>query len=511
MRQALYRKYRPKTLSEVVGQEYLKVAIGNQLASGQIGHAYLFTGPKGTGKTTVARILARSVNCLDIKNGMPCGKCANCVAFDNGQMMDLIEIDAASNRSIDNIRELISKIALSPSQGRYKIYVIDEAHQLTKDASNALLKTLEEPPSHAIFVLATTEPDKLLPTIVSRCQRFDFRYVPMDEAVGYLATVAKAEKIKISPDGLEFVARQSGGGMRDAMSLLDQASFIEGEITQARLTEWLGFVDWQTVCDMTNGLAAGNVKEVLAKIDELYHNGYDLHLLDSSWIALVRQVLAVKLGNGDKLPVAKEQINRLAGLAEILSLQKIITILQELMWAGRELKTAVVPQAPLEIVVVRLAEQGNQAVVAASSQPNRSEVVQGGDTPNSEPPQPTGEIKGGNLPKAVAEDVEPAGNISNSELLEIWPRVLEQMRSFSPTLTATLAKTQIEVADGAVAIRFTSKFHKEKMEQPASMGLLKRALGEVGFNCRVVCVVEEAKVEQPVDLQNVSEVFGGLS
>lgn len=503
MRQALYRKYRPKTLSELVGQEYVKITIGNQLAAGQVGHAYLFAGPKGTGKTTVARILARSVNCLELTNGVPCGKCVNCVAFDNNQMMDLIEIDAASNNSVDSVRDLISKISLAPTLGKYKIYILDEAHQLSKPASNALLKTLEEPPSHAIFVLATTEPDRLLPTIISRCQRFDFRFVPVGEAVKRLAEIAKAEKMNISKDGLEFIARQSGGSERDAESLLEQASFIEGEITQAKLTEWLGFVDWQTVYEMTEWLVDGKVKEILAKIDELYHNGYDLNRLTASWMAIVRQVLAAKLGNGDRLPVTKEQINHLVGLAQKLSVQRTVIILQELMWAGREMRSVVVPQTPLEIAVVKLAAKIEPAEDEADEELSKPAGMSGGTKTKENQSAVASE-------GATTDKTTQRTGIVLSEIQEIWPRVLEQMRLISPTLAGMLVKAQIGVERDRVVVKFTSKFHKEKMEQPSGLGLLQRAFREVGYDCAIVCALEQVINEQPADIQNVSEIFGGV-
>lgn len=506
MRQALYRKYRPKTLSEVVGQEYLKVTLTNQLAGGQIGHAYLFSGPKGTGKTTVARIVAKSVNCLSSKDGTPCGKCDNCASFENGQMIDLIEIDAASNRSIDNIRELISKIALAPSVGKYKIYVIDEAHQLTKDASNALLKTLEEPPSHAIFVLATTEPEKLLPTIVSRCQHFEFRYVPLVEQVKYLGEVAKAEKIKISADGLEFIARQSGGGMRDAMSLLEQASFIEGEITQITLAEWLGLVAWQTVYELTMGLVAGDAKGVIAKINELYVQGYDLSRLTASWITTIRQVLAVKLGNGDTLSVGSEQIAQLQELSEKLPLNKIVVILQELMGASREVKVGVVPQLALEIAVVKLAgvkDDDNKPNQEPPSEPQATSHKPPAKQPQEDSRQPLAKME--QEPSVGGQPV-----MSEGELVEVWPKVLEQMRGLSPTLAGALNRTTVEVGKSGVVVKFTSRFHKEKMEQPNSMGLLTRAFTEVGYECRIRCEVMEVAEDKPIDIKNVSEVFGEM-
>ncbi len=500
MRQALYRKYRPKTLSEVAGQDYVKITLGNQLAAGQVGHAYLFTGPKGTGKTTVARILAKSVNCLEPKKGEPCGKCAMCEAFDNEQMFDVIEIDAASNNSVENVRDLIAKINLVPTIGKYKIYILDEAHQLSKSASNALLKTLEEPPAHAIFVLATTESEKLLPTIISRCQRFDFRYVPTDEVVKYLGQIAKAEKIKISSDGLEFIAGHSGGGVRDAVGLLEQASFIEGEITQATLTDWLGLVDWQTIYEMTEWLVKNNSKEILAKIDDLYHSGCDLNRLTASWVAMWRQILAVKLGNGGRLPIAKDQVSQLTLLSKELSVQKILTTLQELMWAGREMKGALVPQVPLEVAVVKLTQSTEESVVSKNEQ---------------EPPEPPSSASIGEESPVAASDEAPKERVSqqtgitSDELGIIWPKVLDLVRSSSQTLAATLARAQVGVDAGAVVVKFTSRFHKEKLEQRESYGLLKGAFQELGCDAKIICAIEVPPAEEPVDAQNISEVFGG--
>src|SRR3990167_2702860 len=224
MQLAWYRKYRPQTFTEVVGQEHVRTTLRNQIKAGSFGHAYLFSGPKGTGKTSMARILARAMNCLengpsfakategsvstDKKGalGAPCGKCAMCVAFDRGQMLDLIEIDAASNTGVDNIRDLIDKLNLAPSMGKFKVYVIDEAHQLSKSAFNALLKTLEEPPAHAIFILATTEPHKFPATIISRCQRFDFRHLNMADIVVWLKTVANKETIQLDEAAAELIA-----------------------------------------------------------------------------------------------------------------------------------------------------------------------------------------------------------------------------------------------------------------------------------------------------------------
>ena len=232
MTQALYRKYRPLGWAEVVGQEHVVQTLRNAIAADRVAHAYLFSGPRGTGKTTLARLLAKAVNCLDEdRTKRPCNDCENCKAVNENCFMDLIEIDAASNTSVDDVRDLRDKINFSPSQGKYKIYIIDEVHMLSTQAFNALLKTLEEPPPHAIFVLATTEIHKIPATVLSRCQRHEFRRVPVDEIVGQLKAIVKAEKIQAHDDALATIARQAGGGLRDAISLLDQLASAGTKIT----------------------------------------------------------------------------------------------------------------------------------------------------------------------------------------------------------------------------------------------------------------------------------------
>ncbi|MFH1714260.1 MAG: DNA polymerase III subunit gamma/tau, partial [Candidatus Nealsonbacteria bacterium] len=226
----LYRKYRPKTFSEIVGQEHVVQTLTNALSLGLISHAYLFSGPRGSGKTTIARLLAKSLNCQNRKEGSfePCNKCDSCLEIMENRSMDLIEIDAASHRGIDEMKELIEGIKFSPSKSKYKVFIIDESHQLTKEAANALLKTLEEPPSHAVFILATTEIHKMIPTIISRCQRFDFRKLTLSEIVRRLEYVAKKEKTKIEKPALELIALNSGGAVRDAEGLLDQVLTFRG-------------------------------------------------------------------------------------------------------------------------------------------------------------------------------------------------------------------------------------------------------------------------------------------
>ncbi|AKM84625.1 MAG: polymerase III subunit gamma and tau, DNA polymerase III subunit gamma/tau protein [candidate division Kazan bacterium GW2011_GWA1_50_15] len=487
MQLAWYRKYRPQTFSEVVGQAHIKTTLLNQIKAGSFGHAYLFAGPKGTGKTSIARILARTVNCLDTNSpageGEACGKCAMCQAFDHGQMLDLIEIDAASNTGVDNIRDLIDKIALAPTMGRFKIYVIDEAHMLSKAAFNALLKTLEEPPAHAIFVLATTEPQKFPATIVSRCQRFDFHYLTVSEVADWLKTVAVKEQVKLADAAAELLAQEAGGSMRDAIALLEQAAAAGGEITKDQLTSWLGLVDWTTVYQLMQKVLAGETKAATAQLAQIYQDGYDLHRLAIAWIALVRQILTVKLGNASELGLSADRERQLGPLAEQLTLGEIAWLLEDLMQAATDIKTAAVVQLPLELVIVRAVHQ-----LASAGHNNDND-----QPPSSNMTQPPVSNKTGDPKDAV----------------ENWPRVVSAVRETHPTLAALLGQAHVDQQSNKLRATFGLPFHKEMVEQPANRQVVMGALQRLGWECTIECVVD-AKPATPkgVAVEEVLQVFG---
>ncbi len=266
--QALYLKYRPQTFDEVVGQEPITRTLRNALRQGKIRHAYLFTGPRGTGKTTTARLLAKAVNCQAPEGKRPCNACPICVAINEGRLLDLIEIDAASNRGIDEIRDIREKVGFRPNEGRFKVYVLDEAHMLTEPAFNALLKTLEEPPPHVIFTLVTTDPHKIPATITSRCQRFDFKRIPLQTIVDRLGYIAEQEEIAVEPEALELIAYQGTGALRDAISLLDQLTSYGDQITLDQVQMVLGTVAGEAASQLVTDLADGTWPE--AWIDQSY-------------------------------------------------------------------------------------------------------------------------------------------------------------------------------------------------------------------------------------------------
>ena len=292
---ALYRTYRPKTFEEVIGQEHITKTLQNQIMNGHIGHAYLFTGTRGTGKTSVAKIFARAVNCLDPQNGSPCGKCANCLKLQNDNDINVIEMDAASNNKVDDVREIREKVKFMPVDVKYKVYIIDEVHMLTDSAFNALLKTLEEPPKHIIFILATTEVHKLPQTILSRCVRFDFRLVSVKELMAHIEKIFKKEKIECDEESLKLIATAGEGSVRDTLSIADSiASYCQGKITKEETLKILGTTDYLLNVEFFNCLKEREVGKMLALIDKMEKEGKNLAVFAKDISRHARNLLVVK-------------------------------------------------------------------------------------------------------------------------------------------------------------------------------------------------------------------------
>jgi DNA polymerase-3 subunit gamma/tau len=357
----LYRKYRPQSFFDFVGQEHVVKTITNGILSGMISHAYLFDGPRGTGKTTLARLLAKSMNCQNRKVGSfePCNKCDSCVEIMSGCSMDLIEIDAASHRGIDEMRELKEGIRFAPAKSKYKVFIIDESHQLTKEASNALLKTLEEPPAYAIFILATTEIHKMIPTIISRCQRFDFRKLTLPELIGQLEDISKKEGAKIEKAALELIAQNATGASRDALSLLDQVlasqTGAKEGITVEDAKNILGLVEIETVSKLADFIANKKTAEAIGFLNEVTDRGMDLPEFSKAIINYFRQILILKItGGGNQIltGLGKEELQRMEAQAKNFKeedLQKIVNFFLE---AENKMRYSPIPQLPLELAII---------------------------------------------------------------------------------------------------------------------------------------------------------------
>jgi DNA polymerase-3 subunit gamma/tau len=294
MYQALYRKWRPKTFAEVVGQESVTVTLANEVRDGRISHAYLFTGTRGTGKTTCAKIFAKAVNCLNPKNGNPCNACAMCTGIDSGSVMDVVELDAASNNGVDDIRSLIDETGFTPAQASYRVYIIDEVHMLSASASNAFLKTLEEPPEHVIFILATTDAHKLLPTIRSRCQRFDFKRIYAEDIVDRLLFVAGEESIDLDRDAAVLLARLADGALRDALSMLDLCATGETRVTVEVVRRVTGLADKHYLFDLADCVHTGDIGRALTILGDLHSDSCDMDLLCAEFMNHLRSLMIIK-------------------------------------------------------------------------------------------------------------------------------------------------------------------------------------------------------------------------
>ena len=362
--QSLYRKWRSQTFSDLVGQSSIVDTLKNQLDSGKLSHAYLFTGPRGTGKTSTARLLAKTLNCTNRKNGEPCNECEQCLEITAGNSFNVIEIDAASNRGIDSIRELREKVMVRPSQGKYKIYILDEAHMLTTEAFNALLKTLEEPPEHAIFVMATTDVHKMLPTVLSRCQRFDFKRITTREIVTHLSFVAEQEHVKLERGAAELIARAAAGGMRDALSLLDQAIAYSGqEISLPKVQTMLGVADPRAIQKFVTHIAQLESAAGLHLIHELAEAGADLRQINTQVAEYIRAMMLYKAGANiaEILDSTEDEVREITQCAQLFGLEELTNHAR--IFAQNELmqKNQGTPQLGLELALLTCIEQHRTA------------------------------------------------------------------------------------------------------------------------------------------------------
>ncbi len=367
--QALYRTYRPERFGQMAGQKHITTILMNQVREGQPSHAYLFCGSRGTGKTTTARILAKAINCLHPENGEPCLACDSCRTA-AGQNADIIEIDAASNNSVDNVRDLISQAQFAPLQLKYRVFIIDEVHMLSGSAFNALLKTLEEPPEHVVFILATTEPQKLPATIISRCQRFDFHRLTVPEIIGYMQYILKADGASVEPDGLRIIARAADGGMRDALSLLDQClSFCGGKVTAKDVQNVLGIMDENFLFDMADTLLSGDAKGALTDLDQVVRQGRDMAVFAGELAGHLRSLLLAKACGdcADLLAVTADRMARYQKQAQKHANARILYAMEKLMAVQNDMRYFPSPRMLLETVLVRIAQPVDDESVEALS------------------------------------------------------------------------------------------------------------------------------------------------
>lgn len=364
---ALYRQWRPQDFNALVGQKAVKTTLKNALASGKIAHAYLFSGPRGTGKTSMARILAKALNCEQGPTAEPCGQCGNCQRIVQGTSLDVIEIDAASNTSVDNIRDLREQVAFTPAESRYKVYIIDEVHMLSTGAFNALLKTLEEPPAHAVFILATTDPQKVPATIQSRCQRFEFRRVTVDEIAEHLAMVAAGSGIEADADALRLIAIQAEGGMRDALSLLDQCGVMAKRVTVATVREVLGIVGREALHELTGAIGRRQLPQALATLNLLLEQGKDVKQVLTELIEYLRAlVLYLAVPDYEEIYLTDTK-EALAELAPLFGRDRLLAAEERLHSAIQELRGSMRPRITAELCLLDLCRVEGSTLAALSA------------------------------------------------------------------------------------------------------------------------------------------------
>ena len=491
MAQALYRTWRPALWDEVVGQDHIVQTLKNAIATDRVGHAYLFAGPKGTGKTTSARLLAKGVNCLEESPAKrPCNHCANCLAVNEGRFMDLIEIDAASNTSVDDVRELRDKINFAPSQGRFKVYIIDEVHMLSTSAFNALLKTLEEPPSHVIFILCTTEIHKIPATVLSRCQRHEFRRIPVPVIVEKLKELCKQEKIEIEDDALTLIARQATGSMRDAISLVDQLSSISRKINLAIAQDVLGTATNQSVIDLVEASLEGSSGKGLGIIHQALDSGADPRQYARQVVDYLRDLLVIKMDAGKQLELTPEVRATMEGHASRFSLNRLVSMIQAFTSAAVELKANWHPGLGLELACAEALSPATfsqaEATPQAEQQPHQA--------------KPTPKIKSNTTtsePAAKPPEMEKPSQLTGPLTFELvrehWEALKRAVKARNTVTSALMNSSRLVDVDGStVVINFSSDLLRDKMADEQNTRMVCSVMSKYfGQDVRLICTTGE--------------------
>ncbi len=484
----LYRKYRPQTLDMLVGQEHIKKTLTSAIELGKISHAYLFTGPRGTGKTSTARILAKSLNCVNGPTIHPCGDCESCKNITNSVPIDVIEIDAASNRKVEDAQNILEKIQYAPVNGKYKIYIIDEVHMLSSTAFNALLKTLEEPPENVIFILATTEVHKVLDTIKSRCQRFDFRRITTDDIVKHLRYISDEEKINISDDALYTIAGNSAGGMRDSISLLDQLSLlgVSHEITSDDVNAVLGRISFNVLHDLSDKIISSSSNESIEILNKIYHSGNEPLQILTNLSEYFKNLLIVKNCKNDLLGeltgLNENQIAELLKQKELLETQQIVFLLERLAYYIKEVKSAVNQHLWLEVAMIdlsnmtentKLIDLQNRIIALENNGAVSSNITQSVVAPQSvnvtrpAPVQPKHEVTvEGKQKDVLTENISSSQEFTpppmskksdGTDIVSMWEMLLKNINSVPARALLKQMGTPVKIAKDEIIITFKTE------------------------------------------------------
>ena len=522
---ALYRKFRPITFSEIVGQEHITRTLRNQIIAGRVGHAYLFNGGRGTGKTSAAKILARAINCLNPKDGEPCNECEICKGAINGSLTDIVEMDAASNNSVEDIRSIREEVNFLPTKAKYRVYIIDEVHMLSTGAFNALLKTLEEPPEHVKFILATTEPQKLPATILSRCQRFDFKKISNENIIKRLNIVCEKSNIEITKEALNIIAVLSEGAMRDALSILERCiQDGENKIDEDKIKDLVGIPKITYIHQLTESILEYDVDKALANIDEVLEDGEDINNLLWELIKYVEDILVYKASNKLEL-YSEEELNKIKIISEKVSKEKLVDIIYQLSNLENDIKWSTQKTIMFQAGIIKLCSKqaetssnleerldkiekylrtskvtSNMTMPVQQVQSNEPRMTFGVSSKNST------EFKNTNIPKSNKEK-----KFSNKSE-EYWPQIVNDLKqSGKIVLYTNLMNTKAkEINDMTVGIEFPNgmtSFGKTVLEKPENIREISNLVSiACGKEMQIKYITQNNQVHQMTQEENLQNL-----
>jgi DNA polymerase-3 subunit gamma/tau len=507
-------KWRPKNFDEIIGQDHIVTTLKSAIQKNRLAHAYLFSGPRGVGKTSTARILAKAINCKDGPTVQPCSRCPACLEISESRSLDVIEIDGASNRGIDEIRVLRESVKFAPVSGKFKVYIIDEVHQITADGFNALLKTLEEPPPYVKFIFATTHPHKVIPTILSRCQRLDFRRIPALEIASQLEKIVKAENINVDKEVIFTIAKGSDGSLRDAESILDQLfSFSQGKISIKDVVSVLGLVEQEALFAITDKIINRDAKGALSLLNAVIDGGKDTGVFISDLIEHFRNLMIAKVTRGDEklIDLPKEVCERLVRQSEAFTMEEIVTAFNVMANTQEMAKRLESLRIPLEVNLVRLAHDKRGTAADLRHPP-----VKDPPTPHSPAKEPV-VSKAEEEKKPKAEPADPPQIISLDEIKGNWKSVIDSLGKVKMSIATYLNEGEPIKIQGdllTVALPKTCSLHKETLEKRENKGLIEKAFQEVNrVPLRTVFILSEevkrVEEENHAFIKSALDMFNG--